>query len=134
MGQNSTLAQDIPAASEWIAEALTSSGYKADYSLESMEEIDRFFEEQGVPGGVIPTNLGSIIFALGAYIGQTAIKLYGGEWITDDKDPEGEVKIAVRLANDTMLWPVIKCMKRYQNGQEDSIYAYFCGIRYMEGH
>ena len=119
-----TLLQDIYSSTEWVAHALTVSGYKADYSLESMKEIDRFFDEQNTPTGILSKNRGQILFALGSYIGQTIIKLYGGKWITDDNDPEGELKIAVSLDNSSTLWPVIRCMKRYTNGPEDSIYAY----------
>ncbi len=71
-----TLKEDILISSEWIVKALNSSGYKADYTLESMKEIDRFFDEQKT--GILAQNLGSTIFALGSYVGQTAIKLYGG--------------------------------------------------------
>lgn len=39
---NNTLQEDIHLASDWVVKALNSSGYKADYSLESMKEIDRF--------------------------------------------------------------------------------------------
>ena len=119
-----TLKQDIRLASEWVAGALNSSGYKADYSLESMKEIDRFFDEQSAETGLISQNRGSILFSLGAYVGETAIGLYGGEWVTDDDDPQGEIKIAVQLENGIIMWPVIRCMKRYNHGQEESIYAY----------
>ena len=37
-----TLSEDINTACEWVVMALNSSGYKADYTLESMKEIDRF--------------------------------------------------------------------------------------------
>ncbi len=119
-----TLEQDIHASAEWVVSALNQSGYKADYSLESMKEIDRFFDEQSGEGGIISRNRGQILFALGSYVGETVIKLYGGEWVTNDNDPQGEVNITVKLANGTVMWPVVKCMKRYQNGAEDSIYAY----------
>jgi hypothetical protein len=33
-----------------MARALSSSGYRADFSLESLREVDRFLEEQA-PGG-----------------------------------------------------------------------------------
>ena len=33
---NNTLEEDIHLASDWVVKALNSSGYKADYSLESM--------------------------------------------------------------------------------------------------
>ncbi len=119
-----TLEQDIHRSAEWIVSALNQSGYKADYSLESMKEIDRFFDEQSGEGGIISRNRGQILFALGSYVGETVIRLYGGEWVTNDNDPQGEINIAVKLANGTVMWPVVKCMKRYQNGTEDSIYAY----------
>jgi len=119
-----TLEQDIHRSAEWVVLALNQSGYNADYSLESMKEIDRFFDEQSGEGGIISRNRGQILFALGSYVGETVIKLYGGEWVTNDNDPQGEVNIAVKLANGTVMWPVVKCMKRYQNGAEDSIYAY----------
>lgn len=124
VGNQNTLEQDIVSASDWVVNALNSSGYKADYTIESMKEIDRFFNEQNTPTGILSQNRGQILFALGSYIGQTAIRLYGGEWATDDNDPQGEINISVKLANGTVIWPVQRCMKRYQNGEEDSIFAY----------
>ena len=123
-----TLKEDILSSSDWVVKALNSSGYKADYSLDSMKEIDRFFDEQNTPTGILSKNRGQILFALGSYVGQTAIKLYGGEWITDDDDPEGEIKITIRFNNGSTIWPVIRCMKRYELGSEESIYAYLAVI------
>ena len=125
---NNTLEQDILSASEWVVNALNVSGYNADYSLDSMKEIDRFFDEQNTPTGILSNNRGKILFALGSYVGQTAIKLYGGKWITDDSDPQGEINIAVELANGLKIWPVIRCMKRYESGDEESIYAYLYAL------
>ena len=92
-----TLLEDIPIAASWIVKALNSSGYQADYTLESMRELDRFFDEQSGPGGILSRNRGQILFGLGSYVGETAIRLWGGRWLTDDSDPEGEVNIAVEL-------------------------------------
>ena len=119
-----TLKQDILASAEWVANALNVSGYKADYTLESMKEIDRFFDEQNTPTGILSKNRGQILFSLGSYVGQTIIKLYGGSWVTDDKDPQGEINAAVKLDNGTVLWPMIRCMKRYTEGAEEGIWAY----------
>ena len=107
---NNTLEEDIHLASDWVVKALNSSGYKADYSLESMKEIDRFFDEQSSETGLLSKNRGEILF--------------GGEWNTDDSDPQGEIHISVKLADGTVIWPVIRCMKRYEHGSEESIYAY----------
>ena len=119
-----TLLQDIMTSKDWVAKALNSSNYKADFSINSLKEIDRFFDEQNTPDGIINRNRGQILFALGAYIGEVIISAYGGEWLTDDNDPQGEVNIAVKLKNGSIIFPVQRAMKRYQNGKEDSIYDY----------
>jgi len=123
-GKKKSLKSDILMASDWIVTALQSSGYNADYSLESMKEIDRFFDEQNTPSGILAQNRGRVLFALGSYVGQTAIKLYGGEWVTDDNAPNAEINIEVCLADGSTIYPVVRCMKRYQLGAEESIYAY----------
>ena len=120
----SPLEQDIKASCEWVIRALNSSGYKADYTLDSMKEVDRFFDEQNTPDGILSKNRGQILFALASYIGETVIKLYGGKWVIDEDDPNNEVNMAVQTSSGTVLWPAKRCMKRYTNGAEDSIYAY----------
>ena len=48
-----TLYEDIHAACEWVVLALNSSGYKTNYTIESMKEIDRFIDEQSGENGII---------------------------------------------------------------------------------
>lgn len=122
--QKPTLLQDIMTSKDWIAMALNSSNYAADFSINSFKDIDRFFDEQNTPDGILSRNRGQILFALGAYIGEVIISVCGGEWLTDDNDPQGEVNIAVRLKDGTIIFPVQRAMKRYINGKEDSIYDY----------
>ena len=124
-----TLAQDIPVAAAWVVKALNSSGYRADYTLESMKELDRFFDEQSGPGGILSQNRGQILFGLGSYVGETAIRLWGGKWLTDDSDPEGEANIAVELDSGVRFWPVVRCMKRCRLGPEESLYAYLLAMK-----
>lgn len=119
-----TLMEDINKASKWISMALKSSGYNADFSLESLREIDRFYDEQNCPGGLLSTNVGSRLFSIGAYIGTVIVKETGGKWITDDDHPEGEIYVEIELPDGSYIQPVIRAMKRYQNGSEDGIYAY----------
>lgn len=121
--------EDIIKAYEWIAIALKSSGYLADFTLESLREIDRFFDdysENGKPkiGGLLAENTGARLFAIGSYVGEVIRRVHGGEWQTDDNDPNGEINISVKLSNATVLWPVQRVMKRLQNGSEDGIYVY----------
>lgn len=122
--KTSTLCEDIKADCEWVVTALRSSGYKADYTVESMKEIDRFIDEQSGENGIISRNRGGIIFSLGCYVGETLIRLCGGKWHTDDNDPQGEINASVELDNGTVIFPMQRVIKRYQNGSEDGIYAY----------
>lgn len=119
-----TLLDDIATTKDWIANALQSSGYKADFSIESLKEIDRFFDEQNCPGGLLSESVGIRLFAIGSYIGDVLISNCGGKWVTDDTDPHGEINIAVELPSGIILWPMQRVMKRCQNGSEDGIYAY----------
>lgn len=122
LGRRRTILEDIAAASGWIVEAAASAGYRLDYTLDSMKEIDRFFDEQNGPDGILSSNRGGIIFALGAYVGQTAIKLYGGQWLGGDTP--GEANAAVQLADGSFIFPVEKCVERCRNGAEDGLFPY----------
>ena len=78
-----TLMDDIPVAADWIVAALNSSGYVVDYSLESLKEVDRFFDEQSGPDGILQRHgVGRILFAIASYVGQVAIKCCAGHiWV-----------------------------------------------------
>jgi hypothetical protein len=124
-----SLREDIDTASAWIAQALQSSGYSADFRPQSLWSIDHFFDDNshdGQPrrGGLLSANLGSRIFALGAYVGEVVRRSVGGTWWANDEDPKGEVNIELTLPDGTKIWPVQRVMKRYKNGPEDGIAAY----------
>jgi hypothetical protein len=123
------IVQDAFASADQISRALSQSGYNADFSLESLKDVDRFFDEQATsgkakPGGLLSQQLGARLFALGSYVGEVIRRHNGGQWQGDDNDPQGEINIAIRLANGTILWPVQRVMKRFKNGAEDSIWVY----------
>lgn len=109
---------------QYVPKVLNSSNYVANFSIGSLKEIDRFFDEQNTPDGILSWNQGQILFALGAYIGEVIISVYGGEWLTYDNDPQGEINIAVKLKDGSTIFSVHRAMKRYMNGKEDSIYDY----------
>ncbi|KAB2855245.1 MAG: hypothetical protein F9K41_09425 [Sphingopyxis terrae] len=125
----SSIVSDVLASAEWIAKALSSSGYQADFTLTSLGEIDRFFDEHapgGVarPDGLLSEDVGSRIFAIGSYVGETIRRQLGGEWIGDDKDPQAEINVSIKLADGSIIWPIQRAMKRFRNGPDDSIAAY----------
>ncbi|MBI1825057.1 MAG: hypothetical protein HY287_15020 [Planctomycetes bacterium] len=124
-----TIIQDAQQSAKKIAAALTGSGYRADFSLTSLKEIDRFFDEsvndgKALPGGLLHDQVGAKLFALGAYVGETIRTLAGGHWKVDESDPQNPVSLQLVLNDGSMIWPVERVMKRFQNGAEDGIYAY----------
>ena len=129
----STINQDITASADWISQALNSSGYRADFTSQSLREIDRFFDEHSQngaarPGGLLSTGLGQRIFALGSYIGAVVRRQLGGRWVGDDSDPEAEINVELQLPDGTHCWPVQRAMKRFKNGTEDGIAAWGIGL------
>jgi len=125
--------EDIEPSALWIARALNSSGYRADFTPQSLWEIDRFFDEHSQngaakPGGLLVEGLGQRSFAIGCYMGEVVSRALGGEWITDDADPQGEINIEFQLPDGARCWPVQRAMKRFKSGAEDGIAGWGSGL------
>jgi hypothetical protein len=124
--------EDVASGADWISRALQSSGYRADFSPQSLWEIDRFFDEhshegQAKPGGLLAEGLGQRLFGLGSYIGEVVRRARGGEWVGDDSDGRTEINVELHLPDGTRCWPVQRVMKRFKNGSEDGIAAWGLG-------
>ncbi|MFD7282321.1 hypothetical protein ACFV80_36185 [Streptomyces sp. NPDC059862] len=128
-----SLLHNVRTSGAWIAPALNSSGYRADFTPESLPGIERFMTEHSAhgiaaAGGLLATDVGPRLLALGAYLGETVRHSLGGLWETDDQDPHGEMNIVLRLSDGSTIWPVQRVIKRFQNGPEDSIVGYAIGL------
>src|SRR5687767_12755106 len=117
------IVDNVQAAADRVATALSRSGYGADFSPSSLWEIERFFETEAPDGrprrnGLLATDLGGRIFALGSYVGEVIRRDRGGAWSGDNSDPAAEVKVALALPDGTRVWPIQRAMKRLANGSE----------------
>lgn len=119
-----TLLGDIPKAAAWLQENMERFGYPLDGTLESFRTLDRFFDDQRRPGGLLEGKVGKQLFAVGSYMGQVFCRELGGVWETDDADPMGEINVAVRFPDGTVVWPVQRAMKRCDGGEEEGLCAY----------
>lgn len=122
-----SLKEDIDSMANWVSEALKSSGYRADFSPNSLAEIERFFSEQVkngvvVEGGFLSEEVGTRLFAIGSYCGEVLRREIGGEWITDDNDPQGELNVSLQLANAQLCWPVQRVMKRFNSSEGNIVF------------
>ncbi|WP_407109567.1 hypothetical protein ACE1N8_00125 [Streptomyces sp. DSM 116494] len=125
----SSITDDIASMSAWVAKALESSGYRADFSIESLNDIDRFIDDNSVngvanPGGILAEGLGKKLFALGAYVGETLRHRHGGTWQADDSDPAGEINATLVLPDGGHIWPIQRVINRFKRGDEESIAVY----------
>lgn len=60
---------------------------------------------------------------LGAYIGETIRRIYGGEWVKEDA--MGEKDVITLKVGETSIFPSGKSNKRIVNGSEDDIWFYY---------
>lgn len=103
---------------------------KLDYTIQSFVAIDVFFDKHsdaGVPVeyGRLSTNTGLILFSLGSYVGQTIIKnIKNSVWQIDENNPGSGVNASVKLSRGSVIFPIERIIKRFQNGAEESIQAY----------
>lgn len=122
------IVDDVERSADWIAAALRSSGYDADFSGSSLWEIERFFDDQ-VPdgrareGGLLSLDVGPRLFAIGAYVGEVIRRGVGGEWQGDDTDPDVEINVEL-IVDGASCRPVQRVIKRYRNGREDCVATY----------
>ena len=123
------LKEDLEIASRSISEEMISAGYHADYTIESLKEVDRFMEEERKDGGLLTDHLGAKLFGLGAYVGDVFIKKYGGQWITHDRAKDGEMTVTVQLDNEITFMPVISVMKSYQDEEAPKLYVLALAIQ-----
>ena len=128
--QKPTLQNDILVAKNWILEELKSAGYQADFTLNSLKDMDRLYAEQCNPEGLLGEKSGRYLFGLGVYLGEVLMQECGGEWITDEDDPKAQLNVAVKLSDETMAYPVQRTMSRFLNGESYGIYDY--GAAYVE--
>jgi hypothetical protein len=123
------IVKDAMDAAEWMAKVLSNWGYKADFTLDSLKEVDRFLDEQVLegnpkPGGLLSRNMGAHVFALGAYVGKVIRRQGNGHWQGNDGDDHPEITLAVRLKSGDVFWPTQRVIKRFKNGAEDGIFVY----------
>ena len=123
------LKENLVEAYNLLIEELQSLGYKLDFSIESLKEIDRFLDEnieddKIKPDGFLSQDLSQRTFTIGSYVGEVIRRKCDGEWITDDKDPQGETYMEVKLSNGDSILPVVRVIKRIKNSAQYGIYEF----------
>ncbi len=80
------------------------------------------------PGGLLASDRGPRLFALGSYLGELIRRNSDGwTWTPAEDDPDDEVNLSLRRG-DTVIWPIQRVMKRYSEGEESGIAAYVASV------
>ncbi|MCK6473013.1 MAG: hypothetical protein L6R28_14820 [Planctomycetes bacterium] len=92
-------------------------GRKLDYDRESVAWLDEHIEtvRKELPEKALPL----FVSMYGSYLGCCLIKRYGGSWQQHNQ------QWAVVFENKNIAYPLVKMSKRFTNGREDSILAFF---------
>ena len=124
----STIVEAVRDAAVSIADIANDAGYSFDFSARSLRDVERFLEDNasgGEPkaGGLLSKDLGSRVFALGAYVGEVIREAVGGEWVSDDS-ADDDSTVTLRTAAGELLWPNQQVMKRIMTGDSQSLVDY----------
>jgi hypothetical protein len=124
----STIVEEVHDAAVSIADIATSAGYGFDFTPGSLWEVERFLDENAIhgeptPGGLLSKDLGSRVFALGAYVGEVIRGTSGGEWVSDDT-LDADLTVTLKTSDGVLLWPNQRVMKRIMVGASESVVDY----------
>ncbi|ARU61741.1 hypothetical protein CBW65_12425 [Tumebacillus avium] len=89
-----------------------------DYSEESLKDADRLISLITKPG---QTPDETLVLSIGAYLGETTLKLLGGVWRQSDE----VLTDSSVLLDGCELWPFRRVRQRIYYGTESPLYAWF---------
>ncbi len=97
-----------------------------DFSPESLEKIEELFEDvnSSWPYGENPESISKFSNLWGCYLGEVFRRHHGGEWSIWE-DSSGKTLALSSTNTDMTIFPLDKVHKRFVNGPEDSIWAYY---------
>ncbi|EKV58117.1 hypothetical protein [Brachyspira hampsonii] len=97
--------EELSRASDWISNFLMREGYHADYTIESLFEIDKFFKEK-INLVLERDDNRNFIFSISAYIGEVIRKKFNGHWdLSRDIDLDDET-IGISFKNYKTIYPL----------------------------
>jgi hypothetical protein len=105
-------------ADTFVKPAVQGGAIWLDYSAESVDRLDALIAESW-PGVPEKGTYGSMVPAIGAYVGEVLVKQTGARWIRDPEEGYG-----VEL-NGQVAFPMSEVGKRFELGPEHSIGRFY---------
>ncbi len=101
-----------------VRAAREADGGLLDFSLASLEQLDRLIRRDVAPKPAEPEMLAEVI---GAYLGETIVRRLGGRWLEEGGQPRVEL-------GGLLLDPLRRAFLRVTEGEGRSVAAYFRAI------
>ncbi|GAB3638559.1 hypothetical protein GCM10027422_41490 [Hymenobacter arcticus] len=118
----------IETQAAWVVQTLSSQGYALNFTIQSFAELDRLFAEHSIDGRAtawLRAYPRSILFAIGAYVGETLLRnIVGTKWQVEDGELLQNENIGLQLPNGAICWPMSRVASRFRSGEECSIHSY----------
>ena len=114
--QEDMISQELKTLAEKVKGSL-----KIDYNAAGVKFLEDFIERNKVEFS--QDEWGGLINSCGAFLGQSVIENYGGEWV---QEADGNVSVAFDEKNK--VFPFAKVSKQFENGLTDSIHSFFTVI------
>lgn len=108
--------QYLKKLSNTLIETLNKEGIKTDFTKESIKDVEAWLGNQE------KKKQKELINQVGAYLGESIIKSYGGTW----ENQSGNW--GIKLRDDNYVFPIGKVYKFVYDGPEDSFYSLFTMI------
>lgn len=100
------------------------STLKLEYNEESVKYQEGYIER--TKSQIEEDYQEGFINAMGAFLGQCIIVIYGGAWYQDE-----DMGVCIRFDEHNKLFPFSKVGKQFENGLEDSVYSFFTVIPHI---
>ena len=97
---------DIIRTANWISNFLIREGYNIDYTLQSLNEIDKFFKEKINKILANDDNNRNFIFAIAAYIGEIIKAHFNGKWIISREIDLDDEVIGIYINDHGTIYPL----------------------------
>ena len=96
---------------ERAGRGLVESGYRADFTVAGLAELDRFFDDHApggvpTPSGLLAEHTGGRVFALAAYLGETLRRQFAGTWRQRPGAEADPTAVEVVLPDGRVVQPV----------------------------
>lgn len=114
-------------AQQFVDVVRNNDRFQLDYSIASIEFVDRFLQRFS-DAGITSNNFAETIFVAGAYVGQVMVLHRGAQWMysqgINTTSRQTMMPVIVILPNGNFSDPITQAFRRYSFGKKEDLQMY----------